>query len=179
MNEVALFTTADHRAANLRALGMKPEIIDALDSLGFFIAPAAKSHHSNYEGGLYDHSYILYNHLRSFENGGLIAWGRKESPLLVAFFHDLCKCDDYIKLPDGTYDYNPNKTLTGHAEKSLAIASTIEVLTEEEMLCIRYHMGAYVKEDWDGFDKAMRKYPTVLYTHQADMLASHITEPNL
>lgn len=47
-------------------------------------------------------------------------------------------------------------------------------LTEEEVLCIRYHMGAYETKDWAGFDLAIKKYPNVLYTHTADMLASKL-----
>lgn len=49
-------------------------------------------------------------------------------------------------------------------------------LTEEEELCIRYHMGAYETDDWDGFDKAIRKFPNVLFTHTADMYASKCME---
>jgi hypothetical protein len=47
-------------------------------------------------------------------------------------------------------------------------------LTEEEILCIRYHMGAYEKDAWDYFDRAIRKYETVLWTHTADMVASKV-----
>ena len=47
-------------------------------------------------------------------------------------------------------------------------------LTEEEMLCIRYHMGAYQTDEWNEFDAAIHKYPNVLYTHMADMGASKI-----
>ena len=49
-------------------------------------------------------------------------------------------------------------------------------LTEEEILCIRYHMGAYETKDWDFFDKAIRKYPNVLWTHTADMYASKVKD---
>ena len=49
-------------------------------------------------------------------------------------------------------------------------------LTEEERLCIRYHMGAYETSDWDGYDQAIRKFPNVLWTHTADMLASKLME---
>ena len=49
-------------------------------------------------------------------------------------------------------------------------------LTEEEILCIRYHMGPYVTADWDEYDKAIKKYPNVLFTHTADMYASKVLE---
>ena len=49
-------------------------------------------------------------------------------------------------------------------------------LTGEEAACIVYHMGAYEKDMWDGYDAAIRQYPNVLYTHTADMLASKVDE---
>ena len=48
-------------------------------------------------------------------------------------------------------------------------------LTEEERLCIRWHMGAFdKKENWDGYDKAVAQYQNVLWTHTADMVASRV-----
>lgn len=42
-------------------------------------------------------------------------------------------------------------------------------------MCIRYHMGAFCpKEEWNDYTRAVRAYPNVLWTHQADMLASHV-----
>ena len=49
-------------------------------------------------------------------------------------------------------------------------------LTEEEKLCITYHMGAYETSNWNEFEKAIRKYENVLWTHTADMYASKIVE---
>ena len=36
---------------------------------GFLLAPASKGHHSNYDGGLFDHSVeaVSYTHLRAHE----------------------------------------------------------------------------------------------------------------
>ena len=49
-------------------------------------------------------------------------------------------------------------------------------LTDEEIACIRWHMGAYEIDTkmWQYYDSAIRKYPNVLYTHTADMIASKI-----
>lgn len=50
-------------------------------------------------------------------------------------------------------------------------------LTEEEICCIRYHMGIFTKDyEWNDYTRAVRKYPNVLWTHQADMLATHVME---
>ena len=37
---------------------------------------------------------------------------------------------------------------------------------------IRYHMGAYEKDEWDNLDVAIRRFNNVLWTHTADMVAS-------
>ena len=48
-------------------------------------------------------------------------------------------------------------------------------LTMEEIACIRYHMGAFTdKSEWNDYTRAVKAYPNVLWTHQADMLASHV-----
>ena len=60
--------------------------------------------------------------------------------------------------------------------KSIMLLSQFINLTEEELLCIRYHMGAYEKEAWDQYDMAIKKYPNVLWTHHADMIASKLLE---
>nr|DAR68166.1 MAG TPA: hypothetical protein [Caudoviricetes sp.] len=42
-------------------------------------------------------------------------------------------------------------------------------------MCIRYHMGAFTdKSEWNDYTRAVSQYPNVLWTHQADMLASHV-----
>ena len=46
---------------------------------------------------------------------------------------------------------------------------------DEEIMCIRYHMGAFTdKSEWNDYTRAVSQYPNVLWTHQADMLASHV-----
>lgn len=56
------------------------------------------------------------------------------------------------------------------------LLSQFMTLTEEEIMCIRYHMGAYEKDDWVQFDLAIKKYPNVLFTHTADMYASKLIQ---
>ena len=97
-------------------------------------------------------------------------------------FHDLCKIDNYINVRDESEDpekdhwvYNNDTLLKGHGDKSVMILSTLIQLTEEEVMCIRYHMGAFTnKSEWNIYTRAIHKYPNVLWTHQADMLAAHI-----
>lgn len=161
-----------------------------LQNNGFFTAPASTKYHGAYEGGLFDHSLAVTKRLVTLSVDNKLEWTRKESPFIVGMFHDLCKCDQYIKTegsilgeindtlitsPHGYhYEYNKDTILKGHGAKSVMLLSQFITLTEEEVLCIRYHMGAYEKEEWAEFDAAIRNYETCLWTHMADMLASKI-----
>lgn len=48
--------------------------------------------------------------------------------------------------------------------------------TDEEIACIRWHMGAYETDTkmWNYYGRAIETFPNVLYTHTADMIASKI-----
>ena len=159
----------------------------------FFTAPASTKYHGAYAGGLFDHSLAVYNRLAELTTCNGLKWERPQSPFIVGMFHDLCKCDQYIPVYSNEYvenekgmleitpqieryEYNANTLLKGHGSKSVMILSQLMSLTEEEMLCVRYHMGAYEKEEWAEFDKAIHKYPNVLWTHVADMLASKVDD---
>jgi len=165
-------------------------LIKFLDN-GFFDAPASTKYHGAYEGGLYDHSKQVFLRLKDLTEKNGLEWQRPESPFIIGMFHDLCKCDQYIPVylneyeSDGNgklvvspkierYEYNTNTILKGHGAKSVMLLSQFITLTEEEMLCIRYHMGPYEKEEWAEFDQAIRKYQNVYWTHAADMLASKV-----
>ena len=52
--------------------------------------------------------------------------------------------------------------------------SQFMTLTEEEIFCISFHMGAYETDRWNQYDAAIKKYETVLWTHTADMYASKV-----
>ncbi len=140
---------------------------------GFFTAPASTKYHGVYPGGLYEHSRTVFRRLNDLTVKNGLKWQRPESPFIIGMFHDLCKCDQYIKTEVG-YEYNTNTLLKGHGAKSVMILSQFINLTEEEMLCIRYHMGPYEKEEWAEFDMAIRKYENVFWTHAEDMLASKV-----
>lgn len=158
---------------------------------GFFTQAASTKYHGAYEGGLFDHSYEVTQVLLDMTQRLNLKWTRPESPYIIGMFHDLCKIDNYQTIIDepgeimmGTdnvkgreihFEYNPNCILTGHANKSIMLLSQFINLTEEELLCIRFHMGAYEGQDqWDNYDKAIRKYETVLFTHTADMYTSKV-----
>lgn len=152
------------------------EVVECLDNTGYFDAPASTKYHGDYIGGLFDHSHVVTSSLLDLTEKLELKWERPISPYIVGMFHDLCKCDDYIYDPDEErFKHRDNLILNGHGEKSVIMAQKLLDLTDEEIACIRWHMGAYDnKENWNILGSAIEKYPNVLYTHTADMIATRI-----
>lgn len=169
------------------------ELANKLERINFFVTPVSINHHGNHDGGLYEHCNEVTFQLLYLTKRLDLTWNRPESPYIVGILHDLCKCDDYVKRPDiikcesdnrtydlptdGHWEYNKNGLLPGHGEKSVIMAQNIYgYLTEEEIMCIRWHMGAFDdKSNWQYYSGAVAKYPNVLFTHTADMIASQIS----
>lgn len=163
------------------------DMMEYLMAYGFFTAPASTKYHGNYEGGLLEHSYMVTKFLLTLTQDNHLIWRKARSPFIVGMFHDLCKIDQYrhpasdlvvdgMLLPDPSkWEYNPDTLLKGHGDKSVMLLSQFYTLTDEEIMCIRYHMGAFTdKSEWNDYTRAVNQYPNVLWTHQADMLASHV-----
>ena len=130
---------------------------------------------------------MVTEYLLALTQANHLIWRKARSPFIVGMFHDLCKIDQYrhpasdlfvdgMLLPDPSkWEYNPDTLLKGHGDKSVMLLSQFYTLTDEEIMCIRYHMGAFTdKSEWNDYTRAVRNYPNVLWTHQADMLASHV-----
>ena len=150
---------------------------------GFFRAPASTKYHGAYEGGLFDHSLMVMNSLVELSAKNELRWQRAESPFIVGMFHDLCKIDQYridnsepYTVGEATrYEYRTDTDFKGHGDKSILLLCQYMKLTEEEVMCIRYHMGAFTeKDEWRDYTNAVHRYANVLWTHHADMLASHV-----
>lgn len=170
------------------------ELANKLEKINFFVAPASINHHGNHDGGLYEHCNEVTFQLLYLTKRLDLTWSRPESPYIVGMFHDLCKCDNYKKsrsrrpntismglgnddsLYEEKWEYNKDILIPGHGEKSVIMAQSIYgYLTEEEIMCIRWHMGAFDdKANWQYYSGAVAKYPNVLFTHTADMIASQI-----
>lgn len=154
----------------------RPDIVRRLDKMGFFDAPASINHHGAYSGALFDHSLAVTGALLDYTDKMGLTWGDARSPYIVGMFHDLCKCDNY-KVVDGKWKYNPDMILPGHGEKSIIMLQNIApyALTDEEIACIRWHMGAFDdRNNWEYYTRAVAKFPNVMYTHAADMAAAYI-----
>lgn len=152
-----------------------PEFRKWLIESGFFTKPASIHHHGQYEGALYDHSFEVTKALLKMTAYLSLKWQKERSPYIVGMFHDLCKLDNYVQKGE-EWEYNNSPLLTGHGEKSLILLQQhFGQLTEEEILCIRWHMGAFDdKANWNSYGGSITKYPNVLYTHTADMIAARI-----
>lgn len=154
-----------------------PVRIEVLEKLGFFTAPASTKYHGAYEGGLFNHSLEVAKQLVKLTEKLGLTWERPESPYIVGMFHDLCKVDNYVwDIEADRYKYNPDIIIPGHGDKSVIMLQKHLDLTDEEIACIRWYMGAYETDTkmWEYYGRAIEKYPNVLYTHTADMIASKI-----
>ena len=160
-----------------------PGCADELLMRGFFEAPASTKYHGAYGGGLFDHSINVTRNLLKLTDALKLEWQNPHSPVRIGMLHDLCKADQYILVAGeyegdpSHYEFNKGTILQGHGDKSVMVASQLTKLTEEEVFCIRFHMGSFVeKEEWNRYTDAIHRYPNVLYTHMADMMASNIDE---
>lgn len=146
----------------------------------FFVAPASAKHHLAYPGGLVQHSMNVFRELKKVvvDNEQTM-----ESVAICALLHDVCKANVYKEKLDAdgnVVGYTKNDTFPlGHGEKSVYLVSRFLLLTEEEALAIRWHMGAWdeaVRGGSRGLNEAMELYRVVYELHAADMRATHIVE---
>lgn len=174
----------------MKPAALNEDFIDWLIDEGFFTAPASRRFHGDYPGGLFDHSLAVTESLLEFTEKVNLKWELERSPYIIGMLHDLCKIDQYKKVIDVEgvqymgkndiegeefhYEYRDDSLFPGHGDKSVMKLAAWLHLTEEEVLCVRYHMGAYETDDWKYFDRAIKKYQNVLWTHQADMHASKV-----
>lgn len=150
---------------------------DVLDSLGFFTAPASTKRHGSYSGGLFDHSFLVAKYLVELTEKLGLKWMNPRSPYVIGMFHDICKCDLYTPKPDEIgYDYNQDLIIPGHGDRSVIMLQKYMLLTDEELTCIRWHMGAYETDTrlWNNLHNAVKKWPNVIFTHAADMYVSKV-----
>jgi len=163
----------------------------------FFTAPASTQFHGNYEGGLLEHSMIVTRF--ALHNFNFVVKVKpeleelRESVILCALFHDVCKTNYYFIEKKWKKDEN-NKWESyfgyvtkdifplGHGEKSLFLISKHVKLTDTEALAIRWHMGATEPSivipnnaHYYAYNEAINN-PIVRLIHCADMLAMTIEE---
>ena len=183
---IDMFTQSVHREGADKLLAW-------LEKSDFFTAPASTRYHLSEPGGLCQHSVHVYQRLYNImkcvsENKGeTLTESQIESIAIVALLHDVCKTNFYAtetrnrKNEQGKWEqyaaYTVKDTLPyGHGEKSVYIVSGFMRLTREEAFAIRFHMGAFAEGDKNLCGQAYEMFPLAMYTHFADMEATHIDE---
>lgn len=176
------------------------DLLAALEDMGFFTAPASSNHHLNVEGGLVEHSLntckaalMVWEGMTGLEPG-LVKEVDRESVIIASLLHDVCKSDIYFrtikkrKTALGTWEDSEGYKVSyknfpmGHGEKSVILLLCNGLaLTDDEMLAIRWHMGAWginmnSYEDQRCFDASQKLYPLVTIIQTADKLAANILE---
>ena len=170
------------------------EVIEFIEKSDMKTAPASTRFHSNFEGGLLEHSLNVYDCLRmKKDNDGIFKEKLKnvsdDSITIVALAHDFCKLYFYKegtrnvkneetgkweKVP--TYNVDDKYPL-GHGAKSVIFLQMFMKLTMEEIMAITWHMGFSVpKEEYGSVGAAFDKYPLALALHEADSEATHLME---
>ena len=176
------------------------DVIADLDDMGFYEAPASAGHHLNVAGGLVQHSLntcraalAVFEAMKTLEPT-LEHEVKRESVILASLLHDVCKSDIYERTVKrrktrlGTWEDSEGYKVTyknfpmGHGEKSviLLLCSGLAI-NDDEMLAIRWHMGAFglnfnSYEDERCYDTARKLYPLVSIIQVADGLAASIME---
>ncbi len=178
-------------------------VIEDLESLGFFEAPASSTQHLNYDGGLVEHSLNVYD-MAVMLREQIIARRPDlekllptESIIIASLLHDVCKSDIYRKVMRrrkdaiGTYEeyqayeVDYSNLPIGHGEKSvIMILRSGMYLEDDEVIAIRWHMSA-----WDlpfqsfelskSLNVARDKSPLCSLIHTADTLAANLLERKL
>lgn len=176
------------------------DLIEALEEMGFFTAPASANHHLNVEGGLLEHSLntckaalAIYEGLKPLDPS-MEKEVRRDSIILSSLLHDVCKSDIYkrsVKKRKNNvgqwedvegYNVSYKNFPMGHGEKSVILLLCNGLsLYDDEMLAIRWHMGAWginmnSFEDQRCYDTSRKLYPLVSIIQAADGLAASILE---
>ena len=176
-------------------------VIGDLEHDGFFEAPASAGHHLNVAGGLCQHSLnvchaalMIYEGMEKLDpaSTGKV---KRESVIIASLLHDVCKTDIYHRTvkkrknkvtgmweDSEGYGISYKKFPMGHGEKSvIQILLSGLALQDDEMLAIRWHMGAFglnlnSYEDERCYDTARMEYPLCSIVQCADSLAAAIME---
>lgn len=181
----------------------RPEIdyvLERLETMGFFRAPASVCKHLCVEGGLCQHSLNVYDEamgLKALQDDLHPGIGRlfpDESIAIAALLHDVCKTDLYRKVTrqskdldgswkkDSAFEASNDAFPVGHGEKSVIMLLQWGLdLSDAELLAIRWHMGAWnlpfqSQDIIKQYNQAKKSHPLVALIANADDLATNIIE---
>ena len=180
----------------------KEELIKMLEETDFFKAPASRSYHNSYEGGLCEHSLNVWKRLVDLNNM-METNLDNNSMAIVALCHDYAKIN-YYKLGYrnekvysesgsksdslGKYDWVSVSTYTirdvkdrfiygNHEATSEAIARMYIPLTLEESAAIlNHHAGMSSDSAKNNIGEVYGRNTLALMLHLADMLCAFVDE---
>lgn len=113
-------------------------VMHYLDKSGFFEAPSSVCRHHNWKGGLAEHCLGVYR-IASELNDGL----PHDSIVIAGILHDICKASKLYYDADGNIQRR-HTHIKGHGRRSIKLLEKLGLLlTEDERLAIRWHMGGY------------------------------------
>ena len=175
------------------------KVIDGLEELGFFTAPASSKYHGSVSGGLLSHSLNVFTEAKVIAETQIklrpeLAEKLPEASITIAaLLHDVCKAEIYKEVLKWRKDANDKweqyKTYAiddtsfpvGHGEKSVIrlLRWGLE-LTDDEILAIRWHMSGFDIPSGGGgmanYSAAGDKCPLLAILVAADTLASKLLE---
>lgn len=175
-------------------------VIEDLEALGFFEAPASVKNHYNHPGGLVQHSLNVYDAAMALRQSMLTLRPDLEKQLdvnsiaIATLLHDVCKADIYrrvtrkrkneIGMWEDVQEYAVDYAdfPVGHGEKSviMLLRSGLD-LEDAEILAIRWHMGPWelaqqsIEQD-RSYRAAQKSSALVPLVHTADTLAAQLLE---
>lgn len=188
----------------LRSTGREgmEDLLKTIREIDFYYAPSSTKFHSNYQGGLLDHSLLVLSTAMKLRNSmielkpeleGLL---EENSVIISALLHDLCKACFYV--PTTKWKKNENEQWVsytgyevkdvfpiGHGEKSVILLQYYGLhLTMEEMLAIRYHMGLWTSsidcgDSGRSYFRAVDICPLVTIIQNADFMSSYMLETRI
>ena len=175
-------------------------VIEDLEALGFFTAPASVRNHFNFPGGLVQHSLNVYDAAMAVRRQmcelrpSLADELPEASIAIAALLHDVCKAELYTMVNRKRkneigmwedvkeYQIGYENFPMGHGEKSviMLLRSGLD-LEDAEALAIRWHMGPWelnsASIDQDRNYRAAQAFsPLVPLIHTADTLAASLLE---
>lgn len=162
-------------------------LITFLEESDFFKAPASTKYHGNFEGGLAEHSWNVYQIFKRKVQGYKLDIP-EDSIVIAGLLHDICKVNFYTKETKWRKDCNGrwesyedygvcDSFPVGHGEKSVMMLQKFINLTDTEIMLIRWHMGGFESEDNRmHLYNALELCPAIAALHTADMEATYLLE---
>lgn len=113
-------------------------VIEYLNSSGFFNVPSSIHRHHNWRGGLAQHCLGVYMIALKHLNGL-----QKESVIIAGLLHDICKASKLYYDENGNLHHH-HTHIHGHGYRSVKLLELCGLLlTEDERRAIRWHMGGH------------------------------------